>query len=101
LSPSPSLNNPSYLDISIDVNGVAKLMQELDASKASGPNRIPACFLKMFYIELAPIITFVFQYSIYQATTWPLFLRIVNRQTLFQSIKRATVLCAITTDQFP
>jgi len=70
-SPSPSLNNPPYPDISelsIDVNGVAKLMQELDASKAPGPDRIPSRFLKLFYIELAPILTVVFQSSIYHAT---------------------------------
>ena len=49
--PSPSLNNPPYPDISdlsIDVNGVAHLMQELDASKAPGPDKIPAHFLKLF-----------------------------------------------------
>ena len=32
--------------MSIDVNGVAKLMQELDASKAPGPDGMPAQFLK-------------------------------------------------------
>jgi len=68
-SPSPSLNTPSYpeiSDLSIDVNDVAKLMQELDAAKAPGPDGMPARFLKMFYAELAPLLTFVFQASINQ-----------------------------------
>jgi len=46
-SPSPPLNIPSYhkiSDLSIDVNGVAKLMQKLDASKAPGPDGMPARF---------------------------------------------------------
>ena len=70
-SPSPPLNTPLYPEIpelSIDVNGVAKLMQELDASKAPGPDGIPARFLKLFYAELALLLTFVFQASIHQST---------------------------------
>ena len=41
-------------------------MQELDASKAPGPDRMPAQFLKMLYVEPAPPLTFVFQASINQ-----------------------------------
>jgi len=57
---SPPLNTPSYPEISnlsIDV----KLMQKLDASKAPGPDGMPARFLKAFYAELAPLLTLPFR----------------------------------------
>jgi len=41
-------------------------MQKLDASKAPGPDGMPARFFKMLYAELAPLLTFVFQVSINQ-----------------------------------
>ena len=54
----PPLDDQIWLtDISIDVNGVFKLMQEKDASKVAGPDSIPACFLKLCSFELVPILT--------------------------------------------
>jgi len=56
-----TIEYPKISELSVDVNGMAKLMQELDASEASSPDGMSACFLKLFYAELAPILIFGFQ----------------------------------------
>jgi len=68
LPPLDNLHIPDIADISIGVNGVFKLMQEIDVSKAAGPDLISARFLKLCSIELAPILTFIFQVSIHQSS---------------------------------
>ena len=81
----------------IDVNGVAKLMQKLDASKAPGPDGIHVPVLKMFYAELAPLRTFVFQASINYLFLWT-----GNRQTLpHASLMKVIALCVTTIGQYP
>ena len=92
-SPSPPLNTPLYPEIpelSIDVNGVAKLMQELDASP--GPDGIPARFLKLFYAELRFLLLCFRLQFINQLSHW------ANIVPIF---KKGIALCAPTTDQYP
>ena len=63
----PHLHNPAYKDISelhISQEGVEKLLRNVKASKASGPDRVPCRFLTELAPELAPILTKIFQQSL-------------------------------------
>ena len=51
-------------EITIDVNGVMKLLQELKVNKAPGPDLIPNRVLKEWYIELSPILTGLYKKSL-------------------------------------
>jgi len=55
---------PSIPDLKITVEGIAKLLSQIDTSKATGPDNIPNVMLKMCAMELAPAITSLFQESI-------------------------------------
>ena len=71
-------------------------MQELDAAKAPGPDGIHVPFLKMFYAELVPLLTFVFQASINYLFLWT-----GNRRTLpHASLIKVIALCVTTIDQY-
>ncbi|XP_072022234.1 uncharacterized protein [Amphiura filiformis] len=48
----------------ISEEGVEKLLRELDPSKASGADSIPAWFLKLASKQLAPLFTDLFQSSV-------------------------------------
>ena len=50
------------------VDGVANLLHNLNPHKATGPDGIPAYFLKECSIETAPILTLIFQCSIQQGS---------------------------------
>jgi len=58
---------PDIPTVSVDANGVLKLLNELDVSKTNGLDKIPAHLLKLCNIELAPMLTFIFQVSIQQS----------------------------------
>ena len=63
LSSVPELNDspfPEILPISVSVDGVANLLQNLNPHKASGPDGIPAYLLKECSNEIAPILTLIF-----------------------------------------
>lgn len=63
----PSMESEPVADcppLIITEEGVEKLLRELDPSKASGADNIPAWFLKMASKQLAPIFTNLFQSSI-------------------------------------
>ena len=51
-------------DITIEPNGVAKLLAKLNPHKATGPDNIEAKFLKIAATELAPAISLLFQVSL-------------------------------------
>ena len=55
---------PSIPDLSISPLGVRKLLADLNPSKASGPDQIPARLLKNLAEELAPAITVIFKQSL-------------------------------------
>ena len=55
---------PRMPEITIDVNGVMKLLQELKVNKAPGPDLIPNRVLKECYIELSPILTGLYRKSL-------------------------------------
>jgi len=72
-------------------------MQELDASKAPGPDGMPARFLKLFNAELAPMLTFTFQASMHQSLV-PMDWKQANIVPIF---KRVIVVRAVTIDRCP
>ena len=57
-------NFPTIEELCIEEKGVQKLLQELNPSKAGGPDEIPSRFLKYLASELAPSITQLFRQSI-------------------------------------
>ena len=52
--------------ISVAVEGVASLLANLDPCKASGPDGIPARYLKDMANDLAPSLTLIYQASLQQ-----------------------------------
>jgi hypothetical protein len=68
-SPLPDLGlgqHPTMTDITVNQNGVTKLLRNLKASTASGPDGIPAMLLKETAEEISPAVTLLFQASIDQ-----------------------------------
>ena len=64
-APQPSGDDyPSIKSCVISEEGVLKLLQELDPSKASGPDDIPCRLLKALAVELAPVYTAFFTQSL-------------------------------------
>ena len=55
---------PSISNLEITVEGVEKLLRNLNVSKASGPDNIPNTILKTCSIQLAPAITHIFTLSV-------------------------------------
>ena len=67
LSNIPTLENSPHRDmpdIVVEVNGVRKLLQNLNPRKASGPDKIPSRLLKELATELAPALTLLFNRSL-------------------------------------
>ena len=58
-SPHSTMDN-----IHVGVNGVCKLLKGLNVHKATGPDAVPTRFLHDFAVELAPIMTKLFQLSL-------------------------------------
>ena len=58
-SPFPTMNN-----INITPNGITKLLQNIDPSKATGPDQISGRVLKELSTELTPAIQLIFQKSL-------------------------------------
>ena len=50
--------------LSISWNGVTKLLQNINASKSSGPDHIPGKLLKELSNEIAPVLHVIFVRSI-------------------------------------
>ena len=57
---------PTMRPISVAVEGVGSLLSNLDPYKASGPDGIPARFLKHMANDLAPLLTLIYQASLQQ-----------------------------------
>lgn len=63
LEETPNLNEPRYPkidDLYISIEGVEKLLHNIDPNKASGPDSIPNKILKLCAKELAPAMTHIF-----------------------------------------
>ena len=54
---------PDIPDVDIQIEGVIKLLQELDSHKATGPDSIPANLLKQTTIQTAPLLALIFKAS--------------------------------------
>ena len=54
---------PEMPEIDITINGIVKLLNSLDVSKATGPDNIPNRILKLAAEQLAPILHFIFKQS--------------------------------------
>lgn len=69
---SPPINAPKSVEsidnIDIEVNGVSKLLKNLQTHKATGPDCIPARFLNEFSNEIAPALTLLYRNSLSQGT---------------------------------
>ncbi|XP_071476159.1 uncharacterized protein [Diadema antillarum] len=63
LGPSP---HPAMNDISVNTNGIVKLLKNLNPYKASRPDGVPAKLLKELAEEVAPAITFLYLASLDQ-----------------------------------
>ena len=87
---------PEIPHISVSVNGVANLLHNLNPNKATGPDGIPAYFLKELSHEIAPSLTLIFQSCLQQVY----YLQNGNLQTLFQYLRKVTALKHATTDRF-
>ena len=57
---------PTIQSIQIHRDDVIQLMQQLDYSKAYGPDKIPGCLLKETAVELSSPLTLIFQASLKQ-----------------------------------
>ena len=51
-------------ELVISVNGVTKLLKEINPSKAGGPDNLPCRLLRELAVELAPILTYIYQQSL-------------------------------------
>ena len=60
----PGVTFPSIKDLKITEFGVFKLLDKIDASKASGPDCIPGRILQNLARELAPVLHFIFEQSL-------------------------------------
>lgn len=56
---------PDIPEIEITVEGVKKLLEDMEPNKASGPDQIPARILKECANEIAPILTAIFTQSLH------------------------------------
>ena len=61
---------PDIADVRFTVNGVKKLLENLDPSKAVGPDEIPPRVLKELASDIAPVLTEIFNRS-YQTGVMP------------------------------
>ena len=58
-----SSNFPAMPEIDITVEGILKLLNNLDVSKAAGPDNILNRILKLTAIPIAPVLQFIFKQS--------------------------------------
>ena len=77
--PSP---HPTMPNLQVNSNGIKQLLKGLNIHKATGPDAIPTSFLHD-YAELAPIMTFIFQLSLYTGNI-PVDWREANMVALFK-----------------
>jgi hypothetical protein len=64
--------------LAIRENGVEKLLQDINPSKASGPDGISNCILKKCASQIAPSLTVIFQKSIDTETSIVCFHEVVE-----------------------
>ena len=62
--PPPERQLPTMPDIQISLEGVTKLLMQLNPSKAAGPDQVPPSTLKEIAQEIAPIVQIIFQRSL-------------------------------------
>ena len=55
---------PSMPKINVSINGVTKLLKNLNPNKAQGPDGLHSRLLKLLADEIAPILSVIFQHSI-------------------------------------
>lgn len=60
----PQSNYPSISDIIINIEGIEKLLENINISKASGPDNFPNWILNNCAYKIAPCIANIFQLSL-------------------------------------
>ena len=83
-----STPSPDMLQFSIGVEGVKKLLQDLDIHEATGPDNIPTRVLKDYTDQMAPILTLIYQASLQQGEKYQM---IGERPTLLPYSRRVTI----------
>ena len=59
--------SPEMPEININIDGVRRLMKNLDPFKASGPDKVQSRFLKLMAEELSAGMALIFTASLHQA----------------------------------
>jgi len=85
----PQSNYPSISDIIINIEGIEKLLRNINISKTSGPYNIPNWILKNCAYEIAPFIANIFQLSL-DTGTLPSDWRDANISSVFKKGDRHT-----------
>ena len=91
LSNIPNMDSPPYStmpDISFSVDGISKLLSELDPSKSPGPDGISPIILKCCAAEIAPVLQIIFSQSMSTATV-PSDWRTANVTPIFKKNDRS------------
>ena len=84
----PPSTVPSIPNFTISIEGVSKLLSDLNPHKATGPDGVPACILKVAAEEIAPALTKIFEKSLETGevpSAW-------QRANIFPYTKKVTVL---------
>ena len=95
----PTMSHPKYPNIeniTISIEGVEKLLDNINIHKASGPDRIPNIILKTCSKEISPALASIFQQSL-DTGTLPNDWRNANISPIFLD---ATSTWPVTTDQY-
>ena len=94
---NPEAQYPDIPQVVIQVEGITKLLHNLNPSKAGGPDEIPARVLKNLAAEVSPILTALFKQSLHTGnlpTHW-------KTAWIAPFSKKVRVVIQPTTDLFP
>ena len=80
---------PTVKHITVTVEGVVKLLRSLKPNEATGPDAIPARILKDTAVEIAPILTVIFQQSL-ETGTVPYDWTVANISPIYKKGDRST-----------
>ena len=85
------------LRITVHIEGVAQLLTSIQPHKASGPNNLPARFLKEVANEISPVLTVVFQASLEIKASYRIFGELL---LLYLHLKKEIEMSQVIADQY-
>ena len=95
---NPEAHYPDIPQVVIQVEGITKLLYNVNPSKAGGPDEIPARVLKNLAAEVSPILTALFKQSLHTGNM-PIHWKTAWIAPVFK--KKVHIVIQPTTDQFP